>query len=1502
MAKKSSTRVRKRTRKSYRNEHRLPPPPPPPPTHSSKLWIWALVIFISTQQVVSAVLLRQEFNGANSTGDGSRMAAARFQRDTIKLGKAIDKLGHLTHVANGIALEIGLVDGTIDPGEAVAELLHMGSLTVDDVINLKQENIDKVLDALGHQISPDQTVLDLETRLVNLENMKGIAPAFENQETVTGLKEYKESLGSLPTLKDLEDSVKLLYDDADSIKHLLGKLVPTQKNLAIAANNMNSVLLYMNSLEPLAKSFDSIISNITEVKKIRGKYVFIDTLLAEAHYREVLKNNLDYKTSQPVLEESFAKVYQSSETANNAREDFESIQKLVETRSPFHRQIFKHTHGFPRGPSDLTGLGEDIEHLTDYVPDSKIVKEQLLETLKALSELERKLTATEKQWVGLKSHSKAVNNVIDQIFHLTGIPKTSDVSKLINLLKKCDEPLMKSYPKPDPNDLETFKKRTEALNEAIGKISDFKYIDQFKNLQDVKKYFDVGSKTGKEKDNFVKSTLEKLTTDATLIQFDELVSQLEENLKYLLDFITNSTQGVEFTELNNYLTAILSPQNYKTFLKCLQEIDRTSFPVRDMVKINQDLRGFSVPAEVGNAFKQVSQSKKELTEAKTATEEIKTNPDLPPQIDNLKSSFDKDGYKMIAEKLGLGVQGLIAIRKVREAELKDLLKNVNDMLKDAGEKGLSPEQQTSLKQLEEIPKGLQVFRRKRGAGLQNFHQIFTDAQSVQGATIDMKSLRDAMVKLDEVTTPKYATSMTQLENLVALDLDFSKFSFKDVPTSLTALDAFFLKYATQLSQSPSSSGQKDISLAVADDSEETTPAGGNATSLVIIIGGTLLFLVVIALIIWLIWHYCIPKPPTPDDDSLLPSDSVSQEKEDKKAGEGTTDDGGKKKKDGKKGDDDDGNKDDGSKEGKGKKDDDPKPPPSAGGADPAGGTGPTPPPPPPTDQGGANPPPTDQGNAAPPPPPPPPPPGGANDQAGAPTDKQAAAVPPPGPPPLSDDEALAMVKKCNGAIRLQSLRKQTTPKMWAFNMHLLMVKGGFNLLSKADIAEGQDNKLPYPCIKKTMVKITGFENNFYNCNVFDFGGKKWLVAQGPLDGTVVIYNQYKRDTRPKHHAAIHQNDVGLVMQLCQNFENGVKKCGEYYSEIVGRKVTNGDYEMETMERIDNVEHFTEKGAYVLFKLKSIDTKTKETKPVDLLLYKEWPDQGSPKYAVTALQMLSFADRYNNVLVHSAAGVGRTGTLIAIKTGIELCQRQKVENPNDLINRVRAVRFGSVYGYDQFTYVILAVTKGIMDARGIEYCRDYNEMQYYHENIIKGAYAKYDKGAYMFRPELIDEPMKKDQENMEAELNRKEEEYIAKKEAVGIVVDKEKIAKSGMYKTDGKKQSTSSDAKKVPEVEEKNSKASSVSGESKNKSKKSGKHLKASAASGGSQKKSKKSQKDSKIKAKTSAAPSGSQEKLKKKSTNGEEKKSEEKKKPSAVQKQEKKRSKSKSTKKGGAKA
>ncbi|CAJ0572137.1 unnamed protein product, partial [Mesorhabditis spiculigera] len=223
--------------------------------------------------------------------------------------------------------------------------------------------------------------------------------------------------------------------------------------------------------------------------------------------------------------------------------------------------------------------------------------------------------------------------------------------------------------------------------------------------------------------------------------------------------------------------------------------------------------------------------------------------------------------------------------------------------------------------------------------------------------------------------------------------------------------------------------------------------------------------------------------------------------------------------------------------------------------------------------------------------------------------------------------------------------------------------------------------LPYDANRVVLKLIDQAENGegYINASNIDLGGTKFIAAQAPLPTTLGEW-----------WAMIEEFDVSLVVMLCRLVEMSKIKCERYWPETVGESQIYGDNYEVTVEA---EERFDSDDEYVLRRLRFENMTTGVKKVVHQLHYTEWPDHGCPAGEHQLLRMIDkMAElqegRTSPVLVHCSAGVGRTGTIIAVNHVRELIKANKLTELNlyDLVMQLRTQRSSMVQTQDQYQFV------------------------------------------------------------------------------------------------------------------------------------------------------------------------------------------------------------------------
>ena len=127
---------------------------------------------------------------------------------------------------------------------------------------------------------------------------------------------------------------------------------------------------------------------------------------------------------------------------------------------------------------------------------------------------------------------------------------------------------------------------------------------------------------------------------------------------------------------------------------------------------------------------------------------------------------------------------------------------------------------------------------------------------------------------------------------------------------------------------------------------------------------------------------------------------------------------------------------------------------------------------------------------------------------------------------------------------------------------------------------------------------------------------------------------------------IDENNVKVIVMLCNEIENGSEKCTNYWDE----KNKMDKYQIFKAKEIEN-----KNKQYKIREIKLVNLLSKKELIVKQIHFIAWPDHGVPnikdgKIFIAFDEMIKLANKYRNdnpIVVHCSAGVGRTGTFISM---------------------------------------------------------------------------------------------------------------------------------------------------------------------------------------------------------------------------------------------------------------
>ncbi|KAI0224033.1 hypothetical protein LSAT2_024929 [Lamellibrachia satsuma] len=186
----------------------------------------------------------------------------------------------------------------------------------------------------------------------------------------------------------------------------------------------------------------------------------------------------------------------------------------------------------------------------------------------------------------------------------------------------------------------------------------------------------------------------------------------------------------------------------------------------------------------------------------------------------------------------------------------------------------------------------------------------------------------------------------------------------------------------------------------------------------------------------------------------------------------------------------------------------------------------------------------------------------------------------------------------------------------------------------------------------------------------------YLATQGPKDWT--IEDVWRM---------VWQEKTNTVVMLANLYELGKEKCSRYWPEK-GKTQTWGHFIAESISE----EQFAD---YVIREFTLKNQELKKMRKIRQLHFTAWPDKGTPEYAYPLLafhrKVHSFdSERRGPLLVHCSAGVGRTGTFIAIDILIQQAAAEGKVDIFNCVNLLRTQRMDMVQTLAQYVFVFQAL--------------------------------------------------------------------------------------------------------------------------------------------------------------------------------------------------------------------
>ncbi|XP_053133961.1 receptor-type tyrosine-protein phosphatase eta [Hemicordylus capensis] len=220
-----------------------------------------------------------------------------------------------------------------------------------------------------------------------------------------------------------------------------------------------------------------------------------------------------------------------------------------------------------------------------------------------------------------------------------------------------------------------------------------------------------------------------------------------------------------------------------------------------------------------------------------------------------------------------------------------------------------------------------------------------------------------------------------------------------------------------------------------------------------------------------------------------------------------------------------------------------------------------------------------------------------------------------------------------------------------------------------------NNVLPYD-ISRVKLSIENHPTNDYiNANYMPgYNSKKeFIAAQGPLPNTVQDFWRM-----------IWEKNIYTVVMLTKCIEQGRTKCEEYWPDKQSK--TYGEITVAMTSEI-----FLPEWTIRDFSMKK--SNSSESHPVRQFHFTAWPDHGVPETTDLLISFRHLVQDYmkqkpqtSPTLVHCSAGVGRTGTFIAIDRLIHQMEMENTVDVYGVVYDLRMHRSLMVQTEDQYIFL------------------------------------------------------------------------------------------------------------------------------------------------------------------------------------------------------------------------
>ena len=227
--------------------------------------------------------------------------------------------------------------------------------------------------------------------------------------------------------------------------------------------------------------------------------------------------------------------------------------------------------------------------------------------------------------------------------------------------------------------------------------------------------------------------------------------------------------------------------------------------------------------------------------------------------------------------------------------------------------------------------------------------------------------------------------------------------------------------------------------------------------------------------------------------------------------------------------------------------------------------------------------------------------------------------------------------------------------------------------------------------KNNKIEINkNIESKNHYINASGINHKYFIATQGPRSLMTVEH----------FWTMIDEQNIKVIVMLCKEIEGGSKKCANYWNDKKEFEKFE-DYEITvTKEEEKKEKEFIIREINLGYKSKEKKS-AKIDKKINQIHFVGWPDKGIPDikngdvfdHFIEIIEKVEEERGDSTVVVHCSAGVGRTGTFIAmyylykeILGQIKGNKNEIIFNIFNLVRKLKEMRLHMVQAFEQYKFV------------------------------------------------------------------------------------------------------------------------------------------------------------------------------------------------------------------------